>query len=49
MGQSLFKKHLKFKKFNEILYCRMTRFKNVKLGDFRQYQNTRTIFKRKNM
>ena len=27
----------------------MTRFMNVKLGVFRQYQNTRTIFKKKNM
>ena len=27
----------------------MTRFRNVKLGDFRQYQNTRTILKEKNM
>ena len=27
----------------------MTRFRNVKLGDFRQYQNTRTILKKKNM
>ena len=27
----------------------MTRFRKVKLGDFRQYQNTRTILKEKNM
>ena len=27
----------------------MTTFRNVKLGDFRQYQNTRTILKKKNM
>ena len=27
----------------------MTRFRDVKLGDFRQYQNTRTIFQKKNM
>ena len=27
----------------------MTRFRNVKLGVFRQYQNTRTIFKKNNM
>ena len=49
LEESLFKKHSKFQNFDEILYCRMTRFKNVKLGDFRQYQNTRTILKKKNM
>ena len=27
----------------------MTRCRNVKLGDFKQYQNTRTILKKKNM
>ena len=27
----------------------MTRSRNVKLGHFRQYQNTKTIFKKKNM
>ena len=27
----------------------MTRFKNVKLGVFRQYQNTKTLLKKKNM
>ena len=27
----------------------MTRFRNVKLGDFRQYQNPRTTLKKKNM
>ena len=27
----------------------MTRFRNVKLGVFRQYQNTKTISKKKNM
>ena len=27
----------------------MTRFKNVKLGVFRQYQSTKTILKKKNM
>ena len=27
----------------------MTRFGNVKLGVFRQYQNTKTILKKKNM
>ena len=32
MEQSLFKKYSKFQKFDEILYCGMTRFRNVKLG-----------------
>ena len=27
----------------------MTRFRNVKLGVFRSYQNTKTILKKKNM
>ena len=27
----------------------MTRFRNVKLGVFRQYQNTKTFLKKKNM
>ena len=49
MGQGQFKKHSKFWKFDEILYCAMTRFKNVKLGVFRQYQSTKTILKKKNM
>ena len=48
MGQSLFKKHSTFKKFDEIFYCWMTRFRNVKLGVFRQYQNTKAILKKKN-
>ena len=47
MGQNLFKKYWKFQKFNEILYCGMTRFRKVKLNVFRQYQNTKTILKRK--
>ena len=49
MGQSLFKKHSKFQKIDEILYYRMTRFKYVKLGVFIQYQNTKAISKKKNM
>ena len=49
MGQSLFKKHLKFQKFDEILYCGMNRFRNVKLDVFRRYQNTTAILKKKNM
>ena len=48
MGQSLFKKHSKFKKFDEILCC-MTRFWNIELGVFGKYQNTKTILKKKNM
>ena len=47
MGQSLFKKHSKFQKFDEILHCGMSRFRNIKLDVFRQYQNTKTILKRK--
>ena len=49
IGQSLLKKHSKFQKFDEILYCGMTRFRNVKLDVFRQYQNTKTILKKKKM
>ena len=45
MGQSLFRKYSKLQKFDEILYRRMTRFRNVKLGVLRQYQNTKTILK----
>ena len=37
------KKYLKFQNFNKILYCGMTRFRNVKLGVFKQYQNKETI------
>ena len=32
-----------------MLYCGITKFRNVKLGVFRQYQNTKTILKMKNM
>ena len=46
MRQSLFTKHSKFQKFDE--NCGMTRFRNVKLGDFRHYQNTKTVLKKKN-
>ena len=35
-------------KIDKILYCVMTRFRNVKLGDFTQYQNTKAILKKKN-
>ena len=40
-GQGLFTKHPKFQKFDEILNCWMTRF--------RQYQNTKTISSKKHM
>ena len=40
---------LKIPKIPKILYCGMTRFRNVKLGVFRQYQNTKNISKKKNM
>ena len=46
MGLSLFKKHSKFRKFDKSLYCGVARFKNVKLGVFRQYQNTKNYFKK---
>ena len=49
MGQCLFKKHSKFQKFDEILQRGMTRFRNVRSGVFRQYQNTKTVLKKKNM
>ena len=49
MGQSLFKKYSKFQKFVEIFYRWMTRFRSVKLGVFRQYQNTKNILKKDNM
>ena len=48
MGQSLFKTNSKFQKFDEILFCGITRFWNVKLGVFRQYQKTKAILKKKN-
>ena len=46
MGQSLFKKHSKFKKFDEILCC-MTRFWNIELGVFGKYQNKNYFKKEK--
>ena len=49
MEQSLFKKYSKFQNFDKMLYFRMTRWRNIKLGAFRQYQNTKTIFVTKNM
>ena len=47
MGQSLFKKYSKFQKFDEILESGMTRFRNIELGIFRQYPNTKTFKKEK--
>ena len=38
MGQSLFKKYSKFQKFDHILYCGITIFRNFKLGVFRKFQ-----------
>ena len=49
MGQILFQKFSKSQKFDEILYSGITRFRNVKLVVFRQYQSTKTISKKKNM
>ena len=46
MGQSLFKKHSKLENFDEMLYCGITRFRNVKLGVFRQCQNTKISLKK---
>ena len=49
MGQSLFNKHSKFQKFDEIFYCGMTRLRNTNLDVFIQCQYTRTILRNKNM
>ena len=49
VGQNLFKKYSKFQIFNEILCSGLTRFRDIKLGAFRQYQNLKTILKKKNM
>ena len=55
---SMHKNHFKKQKYGteslskiwwNILHCGMTRFRNVKLGVFRQYQNTKTILKKKKM
>ena len=46
MRQSLFKDNSKFQKFNEIVSCEMTRFRNLKLGVFRQYQNILNFYKK---
>ena len=44
MGQSLLKKYSKFQNFDEI-YCEMRRFRNVRLGVFRLYQNKKLFLK----
>ena len=48
VGQNLFKKYSKYQIFDEIC-CGLTRFRDIKLGAFRQYQNLKTILKKKNM
>ena len=48
MGQSLFKKHSKFQKFDEILHCGMSRFRNIKLDVFRLSKH-KNYFKKKNI
>ena len=48
MGQSLFKEYSKCQKFNEILYCGTTRFRNVKLGVLDNIK-TKTILKNENI
>ena len=45
--ERVFLRSSEFKKFSKILYCGMTRFRNVKLGVFRQNQNIKTISKKK--
>ena len=42
-AQELFQERF-IQNFVEMLYCGMTRFGSIKLGVFRQYQNTKTIF-----
>ena len=49
MGQSLFNKHSKFQKFDEIFYSGMTRLRNTNLDVFMQCQYTRTILRKKNV
>ena len=49
LGQRLFKKHLKFQKFEETLYCGMTRLRNTNFDAFIQCQYTRTALRKKNM
>ena len=47
MGQSLFKKHLKFQNFDGIFHSGMTRLRNRSLNVFVQCQYTRTILRNK--
>ena len=49
MGQSLFKKHSKFRNYDEIFYCGMTRINNTNLDVFIQFLYTRTILRKKNI
>ena len=49
MGQSMFKKHLKFQNFDEILYFGMTRLRNTYFVVFIQCLHTRTILRKKNI
>ena len=48
-GKRNFKKPFKFRNFNEIFYCGLTRLRNTNLNVFMQCQYTRTILRRKNM
>ena len=47
MGQSLFKKHLKFQNFDGIFHSGMTRLRNKSLNVFVQCQYTKTILRNK--
>ena len=47
MGQSLFKKHLKFQNFNEIFYCGMTKLRNTNLDAFIQCQHSKNHCKKR--
>ena len=49
MEQSLFKKHLKFQNFDEIVYCGITALRETNLDVFIQFQYTRTILRRKKL
>ena len=49
MGQSLFKKDSKFRNYDEIFYCGMTRINNTNLDAFIQFLWTRTILRKKNV
>ena len=49
LRQRLFKKHLKFQKFDETFYCGITRLRNTNFDAFIQCQYTRTALRKKNM